>query len=538
MMQLELWRAGILAFETVRDYANPFLDLSVMAEFKGPSGRTIRREAYWDGGRSYKVSFAPTEVGVWNYTLSAPADSGLDGVNGEVEAIPYSGQLDIYKHGFLKVSNNGRYFTYDDGTPFFWLGDTHWGFIAGEKWDESNYEKTDSMFKYMADKRAAQDFTIYQTNLRSESWMRMPGRKSATHFWDDDHIGILPDVSFYQEEVDKRMQYLADLGFVNALGFAWGSSVVGRLDLQKNLARYIVARYGALPMVWTLAGESAGYFASQRQECIDGWREVALLVQELDGYGQLQTTHYTNERPYCDYYVDEDWFDFTLNQAGHGDLPISTTYIEEHRKNHPDKPFVEAESLYEYCSTLEPNGSRLCTAGMMRRIAYLTMQLGGAGYTYGAQGIWDHVWDKPKEPNPFNRFNQFGITWYEAIEAPGAEQLRYMRRMYEEQKWYEMAPANELKPQGDSFSDPLFAGVMDPQVMATPDRSRVLSYYPESVFRPIAMCGLTAGTYEVQWFDPRSGEYISVGEIAPENGNWAGLGRPGAGDWMLVLTAK
>ena len=101
-----------------------------------------------------------------------------------------------------------------------------------------------------------------------------------------------------------------------------------------------------------------------------------------------------------------------------------------------------------------------------------------------------------------------------------------------------MAPANELKRSGEMFSDPLFAGVMDPQVLATPDRTRICSYYPESVFRPIAMCGLTAGAYHVQWFDPRTGTYTEVGDITPEDGCWDGLGRPGAEDWMLVLTAK
>jgi len=125
MMKLEMWRAGILPFEAAKDYENPFLDLTVTATFKGPNGETIKREAYWDGGRSYKVSFAPTAVGEWNYTLSADPESGLDGVTGSLTCIPYEGDLDIYKHGFLKVSEDGHYLCHADGTPFFWLGDTH-----------------------------------------------------------------------------------------------------------------------------------------------------------------------------------------------------------------------------------------------------------------------------------------------------------------------------------------------------------------------------------------------------------------------------
>ena len=271
------WRAGNLTFETSRGYNNPFLDLSIQARFTGPSGQTVVREAYWDGGRTYRISFAPTETGLWHYQLSAPADSGLDGLTGELECKPYTGDLAIYQHGFLRVADNGRSFCHADGTPFFWLGDTHWGFVAGEYWDKSNHPGMTSMFKGMADRRAAQHFTVYQTNLRSDSHF------GDVHYWEEGHEGTLPDIAFYQQVVDPRMQYLADLGFVNALGLAWSGSVLGKVELQKNLARYIVARYGALPVVWTLAGEVAGYAAATRQQCIDGWREVQSISARSTG---------------------------------------------------------------------------------------------------------------------------------------------------------------------------------------------------------------------------------------------------------------
>lgn len=165
----ECWRQVILPFTSQIGYENPFLDVSIKAIFTGPSGRRITREAYWNGGLDYKVSFAPTETGEWTYVLSAPEETGLSGVRGIVLCEPYSGKLPIYQHGFLKVSPDGRYLTHDDGTPFFWLGDTHWEFAYREKWEESNHSNMDSMFKGMIDKRAAQGYTVYQTNLRTGS---------------------------------------------------------------------------------------------------------------------------------------------------------------------------------------------------------------------------------------------------------------------------------------------------------------------------------------------------------------------------------
>lgn len=387
---VEIWRPVVLTFESACSFDNPFLDVEIWAEFVGPSGRVIRREAYWDGDRTYRVSFAPTELGAWNYGIEAPEQTGLNGRVGSVEAVPYKGDLDLYRHGFIRVADNPHLFAYSDGTPFFWLGDTHWEFAYRESWDKSNHPGMTSQFRGMVDLRAKQGFTVYQTNLRSD--MGADGR-----YWIDGGMPKgaedLPNVAFYRQELDRRMAYVADAGLVNALGQAWAFSIRGDhgVEHQKHLARYLVARYGAYPMVWTLAGEVAGYGKEDRAALIDGWREVALEIEARDGYGHLATAHYTNERPFADYYQDEAWMDFTLNQAGHGDYLIKASDYFDYLAAHDDKPFVEGEALYEFCSTLEEMGTRLCTADMLRRVAYICMQAGGAGYTYGAQGIWDNV---------------------------------------------------------------------------------------------------------------------------------------------------
>lgn len=530
-IKVDQWRATILSFESNHTYQNPFLDVSISAEFIGPSGRKIKREAFWDGGNNYKVSFAPTEIGLWKWELSAPAETGLSGVVGELECVIYKGDLDIYRHGFLKVHSSGQYLTHADGTPFFWLGDTHWGFAFNERWDESNHPKMDSMFKGMADRRAEQGYNVYQTNLRSEGGRN--GEKSR--YWDGEEPGLLPNVEFYQNELDRRMNYLADLGFVNALGFAWAGSVIGKLQLQKNLARYIVARYGALPMAWTLAGEVAGYQGGEkRQQSIDGWREVAKYVESIDGYDTIQTAHYTNERPFAGYYQDEDWFDFTLNQAGHGDFPISAKHFREHRKLYPSKPFIEGESLYEFCSTLEELGTRICTSDMLRRVAYMSIQLGGCGYTYGAQGIWDHVWEKPETPSPFNIFNKFGITWYEAIDREGAVQMGYMRNFYENERFWELSPETEVITD-ITFADENLFGMFAPMVSANEDMSHAVVYFGANARGGCTLTGLKDKEYTIKWFDPRSGEYSLHAKVLPENGRWQTPTRPSDGDWLLVV---
>lgn len=525
------WRQVILPYETACDYPNPFLDVSIRAVFTGPDGQKITREAYWDGGRSYKFAFAPTAAGTWSWRIDAPEETGLNGRTGQLYCEAYDGDLAIYRHGFLKASHS--HLTYEDGTPFFWLGDTHWAFAYGERWEESNHPAMSSMFRGMADRRVRQGFTVYQTNLRADS-----GRDGIpSPYWAEGQEGTLPNVAFYQQELDRRMYYLADCGLVNAVGFAWFRSILDKIPLWKNLTRYIVARYGALPIVWTLAGEVAGYAPEpMRSRFIDDWRKVALYVEEIDGYHTLQTAHYDNHRPFSDYYYDEDWYDFTLNQAGHGDFPVSVAYYHEYRNTHPDKPFVEGESLYEFCSTLEENGSRLCTADMVRRVAYTAMQSGACGYTYGAQGIWDNVWEKPKTPDPFNVFNRFGIPWHESIDGIGAEQMGYMRHLYEEEHFETLQPipVSSVSPFGILTGIDMFS----PLATADIDRKHILIYYNEHTRGGCRIEVPHAEAFHAEWFDPRTGRRESLeASLIPADGWLDCPGRTQGGDWMLVLQA-
>ncbi len=527
----EKWRQIILEFKSEAIYENPFADAEIAAVFTAQSGRRIKREAYWDGGNSYKISFAPSETGIWKWNLTADEKSGLNGLRGEIECIDYSGDLAIYRHGFLKVHPSGRYLMHDDGTPFFWLGDTHWEFAYGERWDWSNHPDMDSMFKGMAKKRAVQGFNVYQTNLRSDNFAG--GNKN---YWIESKNGVLPNAEFYQKELDRRMYYLADSGFVNALGFAWSMSILKDAGLQKNLARYIVARYGALPIVWTLAGEVAGYGREEeRTLLINGWREVAEYIEKLDGYGTLQTAHYTNERPFADYYQEESWFDFTLNQAGHGDFTVRPEDYREFFKKYSKKPFIEGECFYEFCSTLEENGTRMCTADMLRRAAYMSVQLGGCGYTYGAQGIWDNVLEKGQSSPIGIIFNRFDITWYEAIEGIGAEQMGYMRAFYEKVHFEELKPytSPDNKAEMNVFEK------MPPLVTINKNKDRIIVYYGDSTTTTAEINGLQKGVYQLMWFNPRNGEYLTYSEnLISIDGEWKLPVKKDKGDWLLIAEKK
>lgn len=128
--------AGIeLTFKTEKKYntsKNEAFDVIMDVVFKNQAtGTTLTLPCFFNGGKDFCVRFAPTEYGIWEYKTVCESDESLNGLTGTIGANIYKGDLDIYKHGFVKT-NGSKYFVYDDGTPFFYLGDTHWNMFAEE----------------------------------------------------------------------------------------------------------------------------------------------------------------------------------------------------------------------------------------------------------------------------------------------------------------------------------------------------------------------------------------------------------------------
>ncbi len=189
----------------------------------------------------------------------------------------------------LKVSEDRDYLEHADGTPFFWLGDTHWTFVTEERFDESNCPRYDSQFKACVDKRVAQKFTVYQCNFRDGKVGGYFGQNlDLMHETDQ---GFVPDVKQFQENVDRKMKYLADAGLLIAVGYAWGYDMPnGGVERYKKMAKYTMARYGAYPVAWTLAGELPGYMGDL-DENVRLWNEVAKECASWNIYGNLQSVH-------------------------------------------------------------------------------------------------------------------------------------------------------------------------------------------------------------------------------------------------------
>ena len=119
-LTVEEWKANEIALISDKLNTDPFSSVTVDAIFiHGETGEILTVPAFWNGGYEWIIRFALTKTGTWYYytKCSNEYDSGLHYKAGTIICNAYSGDLEIYKRGFVKTQEDKRYFIYDDGTP-------------------------------------------------------------------------------------------------------------------------------------------------------------------------------------------------------------------------------------------------------------------------------------------------------------------------------------------------------------------------------------------------------------------------------------
>lgn len=509
-VKAQQWRAVDISLKTDKAYRSPFEDVDVFGTFCGPDGRTIKLLAFWNGNGTWVLRFAPTVVGQWWFTVESTDKNPDFNQSGSVECVPYTGELDMYRHGFLQVSESRDYLEHADRTPFFWLGDTHWTFVTEEKFNESNCLQYDSQFKACVDKRVAQKFTVYQCNFRDGIGVGGFGR--SIDLMQETPEGFIPNLEEFQNNVDPKMKYLADCGLLIAVGYAWGYDMAkNSLERYKKLAKYTAARYGAYPVAWTLAGELPGYGPGQ-EENIRDWGEVARECKKWNVYNNLQSVHLACARPFPKIYENEPWFDFAMSQAGHGDFDMGQTMYAQFKEMYKGHPILESEGAYEGAASGEYT-SRIISAAMMRRLAYLIMQSGGCGYTYGCNGVWELQWEAG-----VGGIGWGDMAWWDGLNLPGADQLTIFRDFYESVGWSKLKPL----PESQAGATPVFMEITNrTQIFFTGDKEMktVVGYISETSMQGFTIKGLTATAYKMWWMDPETGKRTQENSLVyPKDG--------------------
>jgi hypothetical protein len=441
-----------IPFTAAREYSDPFNQVTLDVLFREPSdattaaGRELRVPAFWAGANRWKVRYASPIAGTHSFRTecSATDDRGLHDVHGTVEIKPYRGTNPLYQHGPLHVSGNHRYLVQHDGTPFFWLGDTWWmGLAARLHWPDD--------VKRLAADRKEKGFNVIQlvAGLFPDMFPFDPrGANEAGFPWQTNYTSIRPE---YFDAADQRILYLVDQGYVPCIFGAWGYFMewMGEAKAEAHW-RYLIARYGALPVVWGVAGEAnlpwylAKGFPYDDREQVTKWTEVARYLRATDPFHRLITIHPTGiGRLSARHAIDDPaLLDIDMLQTPHGRanaVEPTVNTVRQSYADHPVMPVINGEAAFEML------GDNLPTE-WTRRMFWLCMLNGAAGHTYGANGIWqNNRRGDPHGPSPHHKGGVgYGrIPWDEAMALPGSTQVALGKKLFQQFDWFRFEPHPE-----------------------------------------------------------------------------------------------
>jgi len=517
-------------YTSAKAYADPFNDIELDLVFNGPAGEEWRVPAFWAGGQEWRVRFAPPHPGTYRYRTicSDGGNASLHGLEGRLEAEPYVGDNELLRHGPLRVSQNRRYLEHCDGTPFFWLGDTWWmGLCKRLSWPDD--------FQLLVADRVAKGFTVIQ--IVAGPYPDMPAfdprnENEAGQPWEEGFARVNPA---YYDMADLRIRWLVRSGLMPCILGCWGYYLPWMgIEKMKRHWRNLIARYGAYPVVWCLAGEGAmPFYLSQdrerdRQMQIDGWTEIARYVRRVDPYQHPLTIHPTDSAR--DQLSDDSLLSFDMLQTGHGGYPAmgdAARRVAEAVARSPRMPVVNGEPCYE--GIME--GGR---QEVQRFLFWSNMLSGGAGHTYGANGIWQvNREEEPFGPSPHGA-SWGDRPWREAYRLPGSTHVGVGKRLLERYEWWRFQPHQEwVEPHAgaNDYVQPYAAGI--------PGRVRLI-YLPRAMGRwspPVYVRGLEHDIiYRALLLDPKDGREHDLGVIEPDrDGLWRLPLPPIMQDWLLAI---
>jgi len=428
------------SFTASRSHSDPFNTVTLDVIFIDPKGRELRVPAFWAGANVWKMRYASPVVGTHRFhsECSDAQDNGLQGVKGRVEVKAYSGLNPLYIHGPLRVSENHRFLEHRDGTPFFWLGDTWWmGLSHRLHWPED--------FQKLAMDRKEKGFNVIQivAGLYPDMFPFDPrGANEAGYPWETNYTSIRPE---YFDAVDNRLRYLVDQGFTPCLVGAWGYFMPWMgVDKMKAHWRYLIARYGALPVVWCAAGEAnlpwylAKGFPYDDRKQVSDWTEVMRFMRETDPFHRPITIHPTGIGRLSARHATDDvaLIDIDMLQTPHGERNAVAPTVNTVRESYTDKPVmpvIDGEASYEMLGgTIKSEWTR--------QMFWLCLMNGAAGHTYGANGIWQvNRRGDPHGASPHGG-NYGTIPWDDAMNLPGSRQVGLGKKLLEQYAWQDFQP--------------------------------------------------------------------------------------------------
>jgi len=495
------------------------VDVTVTA----PDGGVVTRPAFCDEAGTWHVRFRTDTPG--RYSLRV-GDRQLDhDVTASEPASPLP----------QRIRRERQRLVDEAGTPWLWLADTWWFALCDRVGVDELAE--------LARQRVEQGYNtvhVVAGLLPEVAAYEDLGELAGRWAWKPDWTE--PDPTWWAA-ADERIELIVRSGLLPVIVGAWSYYLldVGVPRMTRHW-REVIARWGAHPVVWCIAGEAGlPHYAEigtpegdrHSRELIAGWQEVGTALTALDAYHSVRTIHPFPLRGLSSAQAVDDpssSLDLIWMQTGHsGTWDIEPTLAELERQVGADHglPVINSEVCYEGIL----GGSE---ASLQRYLCYAHLLRGAAGHSYGAQGLWAFRRAEDRGPGlPWG-----GATWQEAAALPGGAQVGLAGRLLRELGWDRLRPADaSARPQATTGRRGL------PYVARSADT--VVAYIPAAALRgPFGWSRLEIDGIDSSWraelIDPRTGDHHAVDPAFTEladDGTWTirETAMRTREDWLLVL---
>lgn len=336
-----------------------------------------------------------------------------------------------WAHGPLRVSDNGLYLRHEDGTPFFWLGDTGW--LLPQRLDRDEAQ-------HYLEHTAREGYNVVQIQvLNGVPSFNRYGAMSNPDGWNL-RAASKPGEYGYWEHMDYIIDTAERNGIYIGMVCIWGGLVKsGQLteEQARDYGKFLADRYKDRPnIIWIIGGDIQGDVKTPI------WDALARSIKDNDD-GHLMTFHPRGRTTSAGWFADRDWLDFHMFQSGHRrygqrmgnkDYPIpddteedSWMYVDSVRKHTPVKPVLDGEPSYENIPQgLHGVDEPVWTDKDVRRYAYWSVFAGSCGHTYGHNNIMQFI-----RPGLSGAYFADGIEkpWYVAIDDPGRLQMKHLKHL-------------------------------------------------------------------------------------------------------------
>ncbi len=418
----------------------------------------------------------------------------------------------------LQLSKDRSYIETADGSPFFWLGDTAWELVHRLDREE--------IIKYL-ENRQKKGFTLIQTVIIAE----MNGVHEPNAYGDlplvEEDLGQLNQRYF--EHVDFVISEAGKRGLYVGLLPAWGDKIVKKWSMGPEIFTPVNAvKYGKLlgkryrnhsNIIWILGGDR-----------IPETKEHEEIVRSMArGLKKEDTKHLISYHPsggeIASDYFDENWLDIDMFQSGHSSLIEEYKYPQKIRNRKFSRPLINGEARYEDIPDRfwqEEDYGRLDDRDV-RVSAYWSLLAGATGYTYGSNDIWQMF--SPGENHPSLNAR---LGWKKALDQPGAEQMKYLKKLFSSFNWHKMKPAQELI----LSLNPEDAGY----IVAAKATDFAIFYTPQGRAFQVDFQQLAFEKPNAYWYNPRTGTSEKI--INTNSSQKVIFEAPSSGrgyDWVLIL---